>query len=170
MRSGPGREGDVWWIDWLNTFIVHIPILSNAHGAWLMFWPVLWRCHIQRWDWSVLPLGASFHFPFWELRCMLVSVCFHNLVTFSQRLQDLYSACLMFWMRTHTGPQYIPSNLSIVTTQDHGRAWSLWAGGLYIQVNYIGKTQGGRQEQVVASNRYIQVIAKAGLTVPHPML
>jgi hypothetical protein len=29
--------------------------------------------------------------------CMLVSVCFHNLVTYAQRLQDLYSACLMFW-------------------------------------------------------------------------
>jgi hypothetical protein len=51
--------------------------------------------------------------------------------------------------------------------QDHGRAWSLWTGGLYIQVNYIGKTQGGRREQVVASTgcRYIQVVAKAGLTV-----
>jgi hypothetical protein len=29
-------------------------------------------------------------------QCMLVSVCFHNLVTYAQRLQDLYSACLMF--------------------------------------------------------------------------
>jgi hypothetical protein len=62
---------------------------------------------------------------------------------------------------------YIQSNLSIAATQDHGRAWSLWTGGLYIQVNYIGKTQGGRREQVVASTggRYIQVVAKAGLTV-----
>jgi hypothetical protein len=42
--------------------------------------------------------------------CMLVSVCFHNLVTFAQRLQDLYSACLMFWMRTHTGPRFIISS------------------------------------------------------------
>jgi hypothetical protein len=66
----------------------------------------------------------------------------------------------------HTQMQ-IQSNLSIATTQDHGRAWSLWTGGLYIQVNYIGKTQGGRREQVVAStgNRYIQVVAKAGLAV-----
>jgi hypothetical protein len=62
----------------------------------------------------------------------------------------------------------LQSNLSIATTQDHGRAWSLWTGGFYIQVNYIGKTQGGRREQVVASTggRYIQVVAKAGLTVP----
>jgi hypothetical protein len=26
--------------DGLNTFIAHISILSNAHGAWPMFWPV----------------------------------------------------------------------------------------------------------------------------------
>jgi hypothetical protein len=42
--------------------------------------------------------------------CMLVSVCFHNLVTYAQRLQDLYSECLMFWMRTHTGPRFIVSS------------------------------------------------------------
>jgi hypothetical protein len=42
--------------------------------------------------------------------CMLVTVCFHNLVTYAQRLQDLYSACLMFWMRTHTGPRFIVSS------------------------------------------------------------
>jgi hypothetical protein len=38
--------------------------------------------------------------------------------------------------------------------------WSLYTGKLY-------KTQGGRREQVVASTggRYIQVVAKAGLTV-----
>jgi hypothetical protein len=61
----------------------------------------------------------------------------------------------------------IQSDLSIATTQDHGRAWSLWTGGLYIRVNYIGNTQGGRREQVVDSTggRYIQVVAKAGLTV-----
>jgi hypothetical protein len=61
----------------------------------------------------------------------------------------------------------VQSNLSVATTQDHGRAWSLWTGGLYIQVNYIRKTQGDRREQVVAStgDRYIQVVAKAGLTV-----
>jgi hypothetical protein len=45
-----------------------------------------------------------------EKLCMLVSVCFHNLVTYAQRLQDLYSACLMFWMRTHTGPRFIVSS------------------------------------------------------------
>jgi hypothetical protein len=61
------------------------------------------RCHILRCDWSVLPLAYHFHFPFCELRCMLV--CFHNLVTCAQRLQDLYTACLMFWMCTHTEPQ-----------------------------------------------------------------
>jgi hypothetical protein len=75
-----------------------------------MFWPVLRRCHILGWDWSVLPLGASFHFPFWELWCILVSVCFHNLVTYAHRLQDLCSACLMFWMRTHTEPRFIVSS------------------------------------------------------------
>jgi hypothetical protein len=31
-------------------------------------------------------------------------------VTYAQRLQDLYSACLMFWMRTHTGPRFIISS------------------------------------------------------------
>jgi hypothetical protein len=41
---------------------------------------------------------------------MLVSVCFHDLVTYAQRLQDLYSACSMFWMRTHTGPWFIVSS------------------------------------------------------------
>jgi hypothetical protein len=30
-----------WLIDWLNKFIAHMFILSNAHGAWPMFWPVL---------------------------------------------------------------------------------------------------------------------------------
>jgi hypothetical protein len=36
-----------------------------------------------------------------------------------------------------------------------------------VSINYIGKTQVGRREQVVASTggRYIQVVAKAGLTV-----
>jgi hypothetical protein len=28
-------------LDWLNTFTAHISILSNAHGTWPMFWPVL---------------------------------------------------------------------------------------------------------------------------------
>jgi hypothetical protein len=41
---------------------------------------------------------------------MLVSVCFHNLVTYAQSLQDLYSACLMLGMRTHTGPRFIVSS------------------------------------------------------------
>jgi hypothetical protein len=64
-------------IDWFKIFYsAHISILWNAHGAWLMFWPVLRRCHILRWDWSVLPLGASFHFPLWEFYCMLVSVMY----------------------------------------------------------------------------------------------
>jgi hypothetical protein len=43
-------------INWLNTFIAHTSILSNAHGAWPMFWPVV-RYHILRWDCSVLPLA-----------------------------------------------------------------------------------------------------------------
>jgi hypothetical protein len=55
---------------------------------------------------------------------------------------------------------------------DHARSWTslvvMDSLSLYmIQVNYIGKTQGGRWEQVVANtgNRYIQVVAKTGLTV-----
>jgi hypothetical protein len=36
----------------------------------------------------VLPLAHHFHFPFWECWCMLVSVCFHNLMTNAQRLQE----------------------------------------------------------------------------------
>jgi hypothetical protein len=43
-------------------------------------------CH-----WRIIPI-----FPFENFWCMQVSVCFHNLVTYAQRLQDLYSACLMF--------------------------------------------------------------------------
>jgi hypothetical protein len=95
-------------LDWLNTCIAHIFIPSNAHGSRPLFWPVLRRCHILRWDWSVLPLGHHSHFPFWVLWCMLVSVCFHNLVTHAQRLQDLYSVCLMFWMHTPTRPRRGP--------------------------------------------------------------
>jgi hypothetical protein len=30
-------------------------------------------------------VGASFHFPFWELWCILVSVCFHNLMWLAHR-------------------------------------------------------------------------------------
>jgi hypothetical protein len=68
-----------WLIDWLmNICIVHRSILSSAHGAWPMFSHVFRRCYILRWDWSVLPLAHHSHFPFWELWCMLVSVCFHN--------------------------------------------------------------------------------------------
>jgi hypothetical protein len=40
-------------------------------------------CH-----WRIKPV-----FPFRELWCMLVSVCFHNPVTYAQRLRDLCSAC-----------------------------------------------------------------------------
>jgi hypothetical protein len=37
-------------------------------------------------------IGASFPFSlFRHIWCMLVFVCFHNLVTYAQRLQDLYS-------------------------------------------------------------------------------
>jgi hypothetical protein len=54
---------------------------------------------------------------------------------------------------------------------DHARSWTSlvvmdrWS--LYTGKLYLGKTQGGRREQVVASTgyRYIQVVAKAGLTV-----
>jgi hypothetical protein len=37
-----------WLIDWLKTFKAHKSILSNAHDAWPMSWPVLRRCHILR--------------------------------------------------------------------------------------------------------------------------
>jgi hypothetical protein len=67
---------------------------------------------VTSWDETgqVLPLAHHSHFPFWELWCMLVSVCFHSLVTYPQRLQDLYSAFLMFWMHTNTGPWFIVSS------------------------------------------------------------
>jgi hypothetical protein len=64
-----------WLIDWLNTCIAHISILSNAQGAWPMFWLVLIRCHILRWDWSLLPLARHSHFAFWELSCVRFSEC-----------------------------------------------------------------------------------------------
>jgi hypothetical protein len=52
-----------WLIDWLiePLYIAHISILSNTHGTWPMFWPVLRRCHILRLDWSVLPLAHHSH-------------------------------------------------------------------------------------------------------------
>jgi hypothetical protein len=69
-----------WLTDWLNTSISHKSIISNAHGAWLMFWPVLRRCHILRWDWPVLPLAH--HVPFSLFRtlvhagfCMFLQSC-----------------------------------------------------------------------------------------------
>jgi hypothetical protein len=62
-------------IDWFNTSIAHIIILSNAHGAWLMFWPVVRRCHILRWDRSVLPLAHHSIFPFENIgACWLLHV------------------------------------------------------------------------------------------------
>jgi hypothetical protein len=57
-------------------------------------------------------LAHHSHVPFWELRCMLVSVCFHNLATYAQGLQDLYSACLMFRMRDLTLEFSLFSHLS----------------------------------------------------------
>jgi hypothetical protein len=59
------------------------------------------------------------HFSFFEDWRVLVSVCFHILATYAERLQNLYSACLMLWMHTHTGPRFMwvespaPSNLGI---------------------------------------------------------
>jgi hypothetical protein len=39
-------------VDVVDDDVVHfysaLSILSNAHGAWPMFWPVLRRCHILR--------------------------------------------------------------------------------------------------------------------------
>jgi hypothetical protein len=46
----------------------------------------------------------------------------------------------------YSGAQVHTVRPFIATTQDHGRAWSLWTGGLYIQV-----------------------VAKAGLTI-HKLL
>jgi hypothetical protein len=66
--------------------------------------------------------------------------------------------CTYFQLQTTVKPVY----------SDHARSLvSLVGMDRYIQVNYIGKTQGGRREQVVASTggRYMQVVAKAGLTV-----
>jgi hypothetical protein len=37
-------------------------------------------------------------------------LCFHNLVTCAQKLQDRYSACLMFWLHAHIGPRFIVSS------------------------------------------------------------
>jgi ABC-type Fe3+/spermidine/putrescine transport system ATPase subunit len=98
-----------WLIDWCNTLTAHISILSNAHGAWPMFWPVLRRCHILRWDWSVLPLANHSIFPFKNSgACWFLYVS--TVLCLTQRLQNLYSACLMFLMRTHTGLRFIVSS------------------------------------------------------------
>jgi hypothetical protein len=40
------------------------PFYQMLIDAWSMFWFVLRRWHIQRWDWSVLPLAHHSNFPF----------------------------------------------------------------------------------------------------------
>jgi hypothetical protein len=42
---------------------------------------------------SNVKLVLRTRFSFFEHLCMLVSVCFHNLVTYTLRLHDLYRAC-----------------------------------------------------------------------------
>jgi hypothetical protein len=71
--------------------------------------------HTHRQLHTFIPTVLSYHsalcicFSFFETWWMVVSVCFHNLVTYAHKLKDL-SACLMFWMRTHTGPRVIASS------------------------------------------------------------
>jgi hypothetical protein len=49
--------------------------------------------------------------PFSLLRTLVqAGFCMFPQSWLAQRLQDLYSACLMFWMRTHTGPRFIVSS------------------------------------------------------------
>jgi hypothetical protein len=46
----------------------------------------------------VLSLAHYSHFFLFEnIGACMISVCSHNLVTYAQRLQDLYSACLTFF-------------------------------------------------------------------------
>jgi hypothetical protein len=73
-----------------------------------MFWPVLRRCHTLKWDWSVLPLAHHSIFPFKKFGVWFLYVS--TILWLLHILQDLYSACLMFWMRTHTGPRFIVSS------------------------------------------------------------
>jgi hypothetical protein len=55
--------------DWLYTCIAHRSILSNAHGAWLIFWSVLRRCKVTSWDetgqcchWRIIPISPFENF------------------------------------------------------------------------------------------------------------
>jgi hypothetical protein len=50
-----------WLIEHLHSAQIHS---IECQGAWLMFWPVLRRCHILRWDWSVLPLTHHSRYAF----------------------------------------------------------------------------------------------------------
>jgi hypothetical protein len=121
----PGRDPQIYTLVWLDSVFwspQHYSCLALLVKQWTSIHKVAsshTRSYMkltQRWQSS-----SSFYPPKsqnWALLagirqdtlCMLVSVCFHNLVTYAQRLQDLYSACLMFWMRTHTGPRFIVSS------------------------------------------------------------
>jgi hypothetical protein len=122
-----GGRGGVKSVDWNPIYIPHM-CLSRKHSDVALL-PLSNDVKIRHHSWKrSISLTKFFHpcvlFPFTRPNsilsilagirqvtlCMLVSVCFHNLVTYAQRLQDLYSACLMFWMRTHTGPWFIVSS------------------------------------------------------------
>jgi hypothetical protein len=84
-----------WLIDWLNTCraqmlmpLLHndiklnyswaaISILLKAHGAWPMYWSVFRKCHILRWDWSVLirPVFPLENFGACWFLCMFPQSC-----------------------------------------------------------------------------------------------
>jgi hypothetical protein len=59
-----------------------------------MFWPFLRRCHILRWDWSVLPLAHHSIFPFENFgACWFLYVS--TILWLTHRDCRIYSACLM---------------------------------------------------------------------------
>jgi hypothetical protein len=71
------------------------------------------RCHILRWDWSSAAIGVSFTFSLLRI-WVHAGFCVFTILWHTQRLQDLYSVCLMFWMCTHTGSRFIVSSEGVV--------------------------------------------------------
>jgi hypothetical protein len=89
----------------------HISILSNARGAWPMFWPVLRRCHILRWDglcchWRIKPFFLSRSFG----ACWLLYVSTILWLTHRDCRIFIVFACCSECVHTFSGPRFIVSS------------------------------------------------------------
>jgi hypothetical protein len=102
-----------WLIEWLIDWLIKHLYTAHIHSiecSWRVANVLACSQKVSHPEMRLVSAASWRIIPFWEIWCTLVSVRFHNLMTYAQRLQDLYSACLMFWMRTHTGPRFIISS------------------------------------------------------------